>query len=213
MAANPFNPGYYTEDDLRDVGFKSLGRNVQIARNTTIIGVHNIVIGDHVRIDGYSALVAAGEGWLQIGSRVHIGGWCYLSAGDGIRMEDFSGLSQGVKIYSRTDDYSGRHLTNPTVPEKYTGITRGAVVLGRHVIIGSGSVILPKVTIGEGSSVGALSLVTKDLEPWGVYFGCPAKRLKSRSKRLLELEAELELEMAHQHAPPDRELAELHSRP
>jgi galactoside O-acetyltransferase len=191
MTTNPFNPGYYTEDDLKNAGFKALGKNVRIAKNNTIIGLENIVIGDNVRIDGYCAIITAGDGWLNIGSYIHIGGCCYLSAGDGIRMEDFSGLSQGVRIYSRTDDYSGKHLTNPTVPERYTGITRGTVVLGRHVIIGSGSVILPKVTIGDGSSVGALSLVTKDLDPWGVYFGCPAKRLKSRSKRLLELEAEL----------------------
>ena len=198
MTTNPFNPGYYTEDDLKHAGFKSLGKNVRIAKNNTIIGLENIIIGDNVRIDGYCAIISAGDGWLNIGSYIHIGGWCYLSAGDGIEMENFSGLSQGVRIYSRTDDYSGKHLTNPTVPEKYIGITRGAVVLGRHVIIGSGAVILPKVTIGEGSSVGALSLVTNDLDPWGVYFGCPVKRLKGRSKRLLELEAELKQELAQQ---------------
>jgi len=196
MMVNPFNPGYYNEDDLKDAGFKALGRNVQIAKNNTIIGTENISIGDNVRIDGYCIIIAAGDGWLDIGSYIHIGGWCFLSAGDGIRMEDFSGLSQGVRIYSRSDDYTGKYLTNPTVPEKYTGITRGTVVLGRHVIIGSGAVILPKVIIGEGSSVGALSIVSKKLDPWGVYFGCPAKRLKGRSKRLLELEAELKNEDA-----------------
>jgi galactoside O-acetyltransferase len=112
-----------------------------------------------------------------------------MSAGDGIRLEVFSGISQAVRIYSSTDDYSGKQLKNPTVPEKYTGVTRGRVVLWRHVIIGSGSVILPGVTIGEGSAVEALSLVTKSLDPWGHYFGCPAKRLKHTSKQLLELEA------------------------
>jgi len=101
------------------------------------------------------------------------------------------GLSQGVKIYSKTDDYTGKHMTNPMVPERYTGVTGGTVTIGRHGIIGSGSVILPKVTVGEGSSVGALSLVTKSLDPWGVYFGCPVKRLKGRSKGLLELEAQM----------------------
>ena len=200
---NPFNPGYYNEEELSGFGFKSVGTNVQIAKNCTIIGIPNISLGSNVRIDGYSAIIAAGTGWLNIGSFVHIGGWCYLSAGDGITMEDFSGLSQGVRIYSRTDDYSGNHLTNPTVPERFTDITRGAVTLGRHVIIGSGAVILPKITIGEGSSVGALSLVNKNLEPWGVYFGCPAKRLKDRSQRLLELESELLSDIAQQGHLPD----------
>ena len=195
MITNPFDSGYYSEDDLKNAGFKSLGNNIRIAKNNTIIGLENITIGDNVRIDGYCSIIAAKDGWLNIGSYIHIGGWCFLSAGDGIRMEDFSGLSQGVKIYSRTDDYSGKHMTNPTVPEKFTKVTHGTVVLGQHVIIGAGSVILPKVTIGDGSSVGALSLVTKDLGQWGIYAGCPTKLLKARSKRLLELEMQLKKEI------------------
>ena len=103
-------------------------------------------------------------------------------------MSNFSGLSQGVRIYTRTDDYSGKTLTNPTIPKKFTGIKSGKVTLGKHVIIGSGSVILPSVTIGDGSSVGALSLVNKNLEEWGMYFGSPAIRIKNRSKSLLTLE-------------------------
>lgn len=189
---NPFNPGYFNEHDLKDAGFGSIGTNVLIAKNTTIVGLENIEIGNNVRIDGFSTLVAAGTGWLKIGSYVHISGYCYVSAGEGIQMDDFSGLSQGVKIYTRTDDYSGKCLTNPTVPEAYTGGTRGPVRLERHVIVGSGCVILPNLTIGEGSSVGALSLVSKSLEPWSVYLGTPVKRLKARSKKLLELEAELQ---------------------
>ncbi|MBX7247334.1 MAG: acyltransferase [Candidatus Sumerlaeaceae bacterium] len=191
---NPFNPGYFTEHDLKDAGFKAIGTNVHIARNSTIVGLENIEIGSNVRIDGYCSIIAAGRGSLKIGSYIHIGGYCLLSAGDGIQLDDFCGISQGVRIYSRSDDYSGEHLTNPTVPEKYTQVTRGLVKLERHVVVGSGSVILPNVTIGEGSSVGALSLVSMSLDSWGVYFGSPARKLKARSRRLLELEEELKRE-------------------
>jgi galactoside O-acetyltransferase len=62
------------------------------------------------------------------------------------------------------------------------------VHIGKHAIIGSNTVVLPKVNIPIGCSVGAMSMVTKSLEEWGVYFGCPVKRLKNRSKKLLELE-------------------------
>jgi galactoside O-acetyltransferase len=106
-------------------------------------------------------------------------------------MQDFSGLSQGARIYSCSDDYSGNSLTNPTVPGEYLNLKIAPVIIGRHVIIGSGSVVLPGCSIQEGSSVGALSLVTKSLESWGVYLGIPAKRIKSRSKKLLERELEL----------------------
>ena len=192
---NPFDSGYYTEEDLKASGFKSLGENIRIAKNCTVIGLNNIEIGNNVRIDGYCSILAVERGHLRLGSFVHIGGYCYLAASAGIEMNDFSGLSQGVRIYSQTDDYSGQHLTNPTVPKKYTGVIRGEVTLERHVIIGSGTVILPGVVIGEGSSVGALSLVTTTLESWGIYAGCPARRLKTRSKRLLDLESQLMREL------------------
>ena len=182
----PFQPGYYDEKDLKDFGIGYVGKNVRIAKNCTIAGLENISIGDNVRIDGYTTIIATGQ--VNIGSYIHIGAYCLLSGGGGIELEDFVGLSQGVKIYTRTDDYNGDFLTNPMVPEEYTGVIQGEVYLGKHVIIGSSTVILPGVRIEEGSSVGAQSLVTKSLPSWGVYFGCPCKKLRSRSDNLLLLE-------------------------
>jgi acetyltransferase-like isoleucine patch superfamily enzyme len=200
---NPFNPGYWSEVDLRTFGFGDVGSNVTIAKNCTIVGLANITIGSNVRIDGPTVMSASG-GRIRIGSYVHIGGMVFLAGGGGIELEDFSGLSQGVHIYSTSDDYSGHALTNPTVPKEFVNIMVAPVHLKRHVIVGSGSVILPGCTVGEGTSIGALSLVTKSLEPWGVYFGSPVKRLKSRSKRLLTLEerlADAALESGVQLAP------------
>ncbi|RZT96804.1 galactoside O-acetyltransferase [Ancylomarina subtilis] len=187
---NPFDTGYYTELDLADAGFKSLGNNIKIAKNCTIMGLNNIAIGDNVIIDAYCTICAVGDGFLEIGSYVHIGGYCLLSAGDGIFINDFSGLSQGVKIYSRSDDYTGKYLTNPTIPEKYTGVKRGTVKLESYVIIGAESIILPDVTIGQGSSVGALSLVSRNLPEWGMYLGHPLRKLGNRSKDMLKLQRE-----------------------
>jgi galactoside O-acetyltransferase len=188
---NPFDSGYFLADELRSFGFKSVGQNVKIAKNCTIIGLENIELGNNVRIDGYCTIAAAGSGFVRIGSYVHIGAYSFLAAGEGIVMEDFSGISQGVRIYSRTDDYTGKYLSNPTVPAKYTGVTGGTVTLRKHALIGSGAIILPKIEIGLGSAVGAMSLVTKSLPEWGFYFGVPAKLLKARSQRILELEQQL----------------------
>jgi galactoside O-acetyltransferase len=198
---NPFNQGYFESDELRKFGFKSVGDNVKIAKNSTIIGLNNISLGSNIRIDG-NVVIAAYSGSLTLGSYIHIGGGCHLSCAGGIVLADFSGLSQGVRIYSGTDDYTGKSLTNPTVPHKYLNVKIAPVLLGKHVIVGSGSVILPGVTIGEGSSVGALSLVTKSLDDWGVYFGSPAKRLKARRKDMLKLEEELLLEIAAKPTQP-----------
>ena len=184
---NPFNQGYHTTEQLREMGFKYVGDNVQIAKNCTIIGLENISLGDNIRIDGGVTLACA-SGYLKIGSYIHIGGRCHITCAGGVELSDFSGLSQGVQIYSGSDDYSGNSLTNPTVPKKYLNVISKPVLIGRHVIIGSGSVVLPGVKIGMGTSQGALSLVVKSLEEWGVYLGAPAKRIKARKKDLLEQE-------------------------
>ncbi len=191
---NPFNADYFETEDLRKLGFKSVDANVKIAKNTTIIGLNNISLGNNIRIDG-NVVIAAYSGSLTLGNFIHIGSNCYLGCGGGIVMANFSGLSQGVCIYSVSDDYTGKFLTNPTVPHKYLKRKIAPVTLGKHAIVGSGSVILPGVTIGDGSSVGALSLVSKSLDEWGIYFGAPAKRLKGRSKNILKHEAQLMLEI------------------
>ncbi len=187
---NPFDRGYYGPEELRRFGFAQVGDDVRISKTCTIVGLPNITIGNHVRIDDKVTIIAA-AGRVLIGSYIHIGESCYLSAAGGITLSDFSGLSQGVRVYSVTDDYVGQHLTNPTVPKRYLGLEISPVFLGRHVIVGSGSVILPGCTIGDGSSVGALSLVTRSLKEWGVYVGAPARRVRTRSKKLLELEKHL----------------------
>ena len=184
---NPFDSGYYKSNELQKFGFSSVGENVFIDKNCTIIGLENISIGSNVRIDG-GVTFAAKNGFLEIGKNVHIGGGCHFSCSGGIRLLDFSGISQGCKIYSGSDDFSGKSMTNPTLPEKYLNIQKAVVTIGRHVVVGSSSVILPGVTINEGCSVGALALVNKSLRSWGVYFGNPVRRIAERDKNLLNLE-------------------------
>lgn len=190
MPVSLFNSGFYTEKDLVDVGFKSIGRNILIDKNCTIIGLNNISIGSNVRIDAYTTITASEGGGLTIGSNIHIAGYCLLAASGGIIMEDFSAISHGTKIYSASDDYSGGYLTNAVIPDKYKNVKRGLVTLKKHSLIGSSSVLLPGVVVGEGTTVGAMSLVSKSLDDWSVYAGIPAKKIKDRPRDLLKLEHE-----------------------
>lgn len=82
-------------------------------------------------------------------------------------------------------------MTNPMVPETYTQVFHAAVHLGKHVIVGSGSVVLPGVEIAEGGAVGALSLVKENCRAFGIYAGVPARLIKERDQNLLKLEKEL----------------------
>ena len=177
--SNPFDSGYYSSEELKNAGFNSVGQDVLIAKNCTIVGLENISIGSHVRIDSYTSILA-GKAGVVIGNYVHIASSCYLGGRAGIIFEDFSGLSQGVRIYSQTDDYNSGMYTNPTVPKEYTKIKSGPVKLEKHVIVGSGTVILPGCTLSKGTSVGALSLIRKTTEEWKVYFGNPARIIGSR---------------------------------
>lgn len=177
---------FYSREELEQAGFASLGIDVSIKRNCGLFFTQNMYIGSHVRIDDYSILVASGE--LHVGSYVHLASYCYIAASHGITFNDFCTLAPSVKIFSGSDDYTGEKLTNPTVGREFIGGPHGPVTLGKHVIIGTNSVVLPGVSLGEGASVGALSLVNRDLDPWMIYVGSPAKPLRARKKDLLALE-------------------------
>jgi acetyltransferase-like isoleucine patch superfamily enzyme len=174
--------GYLTNEELALVGFKHLGRNVKISRLASIHRPEEISVGDNSRIDDFCAI----SGKITIGRNVHIAVHCSMVASeDELTLGDFSGLAFGCRLFTSSDDYSGRSLTNPTIPSQYKSIKNGAIMLGKHVIVGTNSVVFPGVDIAEGCSVGAMTLVTKSTLPWGIYAGNPAQRIKERSRDLL----------------------------
>jgi galactoside O-acetyltransferase len=173
-----------------ELNFKTIGEDVTIWEKAKIIYPESISIGNSVIIDDF-VFIMGGKN-TQIGNFVHIGAFTCITGGGDFIMEDFSGLSGGVRVYTGNEDYAGGCLTNPTVPEPYRVANRSFIHIKKHAIIGANTVILPGVTIGEGASIGANSLVTKDCEPWKVYFGSPAKAIKIRPQdKILELEQEL----------------------
>ena len=181
---------YLEAAELREIGAAAVGEDVRVHSTCVMVGLENIAFGDHVRIDGFTSLIA-GAGHIRLGSHVHIASYVLLSGGEGIELSDFSGLSHGVRVYTRSDDYTGAALTNPTIPEAFLNLDKGPVLLGRHVIIGAGSIVLPGCEIAEGTAVGALSLVRSSLPGWGIYFGIPVRRLRDRGRDLLAREREL----------------------
>jgi acetyltransferase-like isoleucine patch superfamily enzyme len=179
--------GYYTEEELKKMGFKFIGKNVKISTKASIYNADQIEINDNSRIDDYCVL----SGKIIIGRNVHIAPFCLLAGGEkGIIIEDFAGLAYHVQVFTQSDDYSGETLTNPTIPKKYKNETKKEVIIKRHSIIGAGSIIMPGVTLEEGTAIGAMTLVHKSTMPWSIYFGIPAKKIKNRKKNLLNLEKE-----------------------
>lgn len=178
---------FYGEKELESIGFNKIGCNAKISRKCSIYGAQNIIIGDNVRIDDFCIL----SGKIHIGNNIHVAAFSALYGGtDGIVIEDFANLSSRVSIYSVSDDYSGETMTNPTIPDKYKNVQSAPVYIGRHSIIGSNAVVLPGVTISEGSSFGSFSFINHDSEPWSINVGIPFKKIRDRSKNLIQLEKE-----------------------
>lgn len=178
---------FYNKEELTQLGFKSIGDNVLVSRKASFYGISRISIGNNVRIDDFCVL-STGKGGIEIGNFVHIAVMATLMGEGKITLEDFSGISSKVSVYSSNDDYTGEYMSNPTVPEEYTNIMHADVTICRHALVGSGSIILPGVTLKEGAVVGALSLVNKDCEEFFIYKGNPAKKIIERSRELLKLE-------------------------
>lgn len=121
------------------------------------IGCHvgkDVFIGDNVRIDGGHADL------IYIGDHAHITGGCRLLC-----------HQRNLLHYRKGDDAA-------KLPYKL-----GEIHIGKGVMIGMESLIMPGVTIGDGAIVGAYSLVTKDIPAWTIATGRPAKVVKQIPER------------------------------
>ena len=173
------------------------GVDVRIADTAVIRYPECVSVGDHVAIADFVVITTA----MDIGEYVHISPHCSIigSRHSKCVMHPFAGLAAGCRIVCGSDDYLGSGLTNPTVPAKFRGDVRfTTVTLERHALMGTNCVCHPGVTLGEGAVVGSCSLVTKDLAPWMLYVGTPARPIRARPhERMLALEAQLRQETAH----------------
>ncbi len=177
---------FLSEDELKGIGFRHVGKNVCVSRKASIFNPGNISIGDYSRIDDF-CLLSAGCGGITIGRYVHIGCYSSLIGMGAIVMEDFSGLSGRVSVYSSNEDYSGMSLTNPTVPPQFRNYSVGKVIIRKYAVVCCGSVVLPNVEIGTGAVIGALSLVKENCEEFGIYSGDPARKISYRVRHVLDI--------------------------
>lgn len=166
-------------EEYNKIQFKKIGSDVRVSDKAEIVRAELVEIGSHVSIDmGVYLSVNA-----IIGDYIHIAPHvCIIGGKDAhLIMEDFTGISAGSKIICAGDDYT-KGLLNPLVPIKYRNVINKPVKFERFSCIGVNSVVMPGITLTEGSVVGSGSVVTKDTEPWGIYVGSPAKKIGIRDK-------------------------------
>lgn len=186
---------WLTDGQIREMGFAHFGNNMMLSDKASYYNCKNIRLGNNVRVDDFCVL-SAGVGGIDIGNYIHIAVFSSLIGAGNISLADFCNISSRVSVYSSNDDYSGASMSNPTIPPVFTNVQHADVKIGRHVIIGAGTIILPGVTLEEGVAVGALSLVKKECKSFGIYMGVPAKRIGERKRDLLELEKKFTISMS-----------------
>lgn len=183
---------FYTNDELQNLGFKSLGQNVLISRFARFYGIEHISIGSNVRIDDFVIL----SGAISLGSFIHISAHAVIMGGNGVDSSvcfgDFCSLSLGSKILATSDDLTFGVLVNSCISSKYRNVKQSHIVLPKHNHIAAMSLVLPNTTFGEGANLGPQSLVgDMKLKSFGYYFGTPARLFKIiDSDEILRREAE-----------------------
>jgi acetyltransferase-like isoleucine patch superfamily enzyme len=183
-----YNAEFLDRSALTALGIGAVGDNVLIHRTAVLANCENLRLATNIRIDPF-VVISAGRS-VKIGRNVHIAAYASIIGAGEVDVGDFVGLAQGVRILASSDDFSGAYLTGPTISGEYKNVVSAGISIGRHAVIGAGSVIMPGCEIGEGAIVGALSFVNKSLDPWMIYAGAPIRSIRSRCRDLIGLESD-----------------------
>ena len=160
--------------DVRD--FKAIGKNVILEQGILVFNPENISIGDSVYVGHNTILKGYHKNELRIGDHTWVGQMCFLHSAGGIDIGNAVGIGPCVKILTST--HLDSNLSKPLISND---LKFSPVVIGDGCDIGIGTILLPGVTVGKGSIVGAGSVVTKDVEPYSIVAGNPARLLRKRN--------------------------------
>jgi acetyltransferase-like isoleucine patch superfamily enzyme len=151
-----------------------VGDGLQVGPGVGILHPETFEIGDGVVIGAQAYLQGRAGGTCRIGARVWIGPQAYLDARD-LVIEDAVGIGPGVRILGSA--HTGLPIEAPVIE---TDLGVEPVRIERGADVGVNAVVLPGVTIGAGSIVGAGAVVTRDVPPRAVVAGVPARILRYR---------------------------------
>jgi acetyltransferase-like isoleucine patch superfamily enzyme len=140
-------------------------------------GVHlgsGVTIARFVTIKVTGVLGNLGVG-LEIGDASNLGEYCFVGAAGGVRIGQRVAIGQRVSFHAENHQFE-----DAVVPIKEQGVTRKGIVVEDDCWIGSGAIILDGVTVGRGSVVAAGAVVNRDVPPYSVVGGVPARIIGKR---------------------------------
>ena len=159
----------------RPWSFRAIGSDVVIEDECLVFHPENISIGDDVYVGHQTILKGYHKNEMVIGSGTWIGQQCFFHSGGGIRIGKNVGIGPGVKILT-----SSHKDQNPDAPILHQEIRFLAVVVEDDGDIGVGAILMPGVTVGRGAQIGAGAVVTRDVPPYAVVYGVPARVVRDR---------------------------------
>ena len=175
-------------DNLRDT-LKYCGEGVVLYPLCKMIRSEHAEIDDYTRILDFT-FIDAGKS-LKIGKHSMITWQVVIEGGANTYIGDRVFIGPGSRILTSTYKLHGFYSAE-FIPEECHQIEYGDITIHDDAYIGANCSILPGVTIGEGAVVGANAMVNKDLEPWGIYVGCPAKKVGERKRPSADMKKILE---------------------
>lgn len=157
--------------------FEKLGQGVVFEPGVLVFHPENIEIGNDVYIGHYTILKGYYRNKMVIGSGTWIGQQCFFHSAGGLTIGRNVGIGPAVKVIT-----SFHAEEDPYVPILHRPVKFAPVVIEDDCDIGVGVVILPGVTIGHGTQVGAGAVVTRSVEPNAVLAGVPARVLRIQGR-------------------------------
>ena len=145
--------------------FGGIGDGTVVVRPHKLQGVERIHLGERCSVFEGAWLAAEAGGELRVGDRTYIGHDVHLHALDPVTIGSDCVIADGVFVGSSDHDRDDRHRVHGT----------GSITIGNRVFLGQRSVVLGGVTIGDGATVGAHAVVTRDVEPGQTVVGIPAR--------------------------------------
>lgn len=172
----PGRLGFYLRQNYVRKRFRSAGENLWIEPGVVITGHENITLGSNFSIMRNSALYAH-DGAPEIGNDVSINSNTMIAAADEGRISIGDKVIIGPNVVIRASDHAHESADKPIRDKGHTG---GSIVIEDDVWVASNCVILRNLRIGAHSIVAAGGVVTKDVEPYSIVAGVPAKLVSYR---------------------------------
>ena len=156
--------------------FRAIGENVIFERGAMVFHAEMISLGSNIYVGHYAILKGYHDAPMRIGDNTWIGQQCMFHSAGGLTIGRNVGIGPGVQILTSQHVEAGRDI-----PILFGPVEKGPVVVEDDCDIGWGAIVLPGVTIGRGTVVGAGAVVTRDSAPYSVVAGVPARLLRTRS--------------------------------